>query len=71
MGYVIVKKSRHYTGGTGRTNTVYATVEEAQAVAVELSKTNPVGFEVLPYKQIRCEVCGGNHVEEYHTPSNV
>lgn len=22
-------------------------------------------------KKIRCEVCGGNHVEEYHTPANV
>jgi len=21
--------------------------------------------------KIRCEVCGGNHVEEYHTPANV
>ena len=21
--------------------------------------------------KIRCEVCGGNHVEEYHTPANI
>jgi len=25
----------------------------------------------LAEAQIRCEVCGGNHVEEYHTPANV
>ena len=25
----------------------------------------------LAEAQIHCEVCGGNHVEEYHTPANV
>jgi len=63
VGYVIVKKSRHYTGGPGRDGKVYKTAKEAFEVAVKLSQRNPVGFDVLPHKEIRCEVCGGAHVE--------
>lgn len=53
---VVVKKSRHYTGGPGRglgdKPEVFATAEEALAVAIELTKRNPVGFEVVPYKPV-------------------
>ena len=71
MSFVIVKKSRHYVGGPGRDGKVYATAEEALAVAIELTQQNPVGFDVRPFEALKCEVCGGAHVEEVHTPRNV
>lgn len=50
-GWIVFKKTRVYEGGPGRGNKVYDTAEEALAVAVELTQTNPVGFDVLPFKE--------------------
>jgi len=71
MKYIIYKKRRHYVHGVGTDGKVYDTKKGALEVAVELTQRNPVGYDVLPYRPIKCEVCGGGHVEEYHTPNNV
>jgi hypothetical protein len=69
--FIIHKKSRHYIGGPGSDGKIHKTAELALEVAVEYTQRNPVGYTVEPYRAIKCEVCGGPHVEEYHTPSNV
>lgn len=49
--WVIFKKSRHYVSGPGSDNKVYDDEVQAQVAAAEAARRNPVGFDVLPYRE--------------------
>jgi hypothetical protein len=52
-GFVIVKKTRIYKGGTGETGVIYPTAEAALPDLIEWTKIMVNwhrGFETVPYK---------------------
>jgi hypothetical protein len=45
--------------------------EAKLSLAAVRADTDGLWDDPKPVKKYCCEVCGGNHVEEYHTPANV